>query len=184
MYHTAFVPYSSLHVEYMESRTKHDMHVLHYHDTYEIYLQTAGNATFFQRIPPHTETWRFIPHPAISNALQPKPDVRLLCQICDECLGQGTSNSSHTYRDQPSSGQTGSWPVSPVTGTIRRNGTALSQPSLLSRKRAISFRKASICPCPANFAECAAIYPSRNLSAAGNRHRPCETGDYPCHKLH
>ena len=47
MYHTAFVPYSSLHVEYMESRTKHDMHVLHYHDTYEIYLQTAGERYIF-----------------------------------------------------------------------------------------------------------------------------------------
>ncbi len=47
MYKTAFLPYQSLFYEYKESREKHDMHVLQYHDCYEIYLMTKGEPYLF-----------------------------------------------------------------------------------------------------------------------------------------
>lgn len=47
MYHTAFVPFQSLFLDYHKSNKKHDMQVLQYHDTYEIYLQMAGERYLF-----------------------------------------------------------------------------------------------------------------------------------------
>lgn len=47
MYQTAFVPFQSLFFEYHESRQKHNMHVLQYHDTYEVFLLTAGERYLF-----------------------------------------------------------------------------------------------------------------------------------------
>ena len=47
MYRTAFIPYSQLFYEYMESEKKNDMQVLQYHDCYEIYLMTAGERYLF-----------------------------------------------------------------------------------------------------------------------------------------
>lgn len=54
MYHTAFVPFQSLFFEYHESRQKHNMHVLQYHDTYEIFLLTAGERYLFLNDVCHT----------------------------------------------------------------------------------------------------------------------------------
>jgi AraC-like DNA-binding protein len=47
MYKTAFLPYSELFYEYLESDQVHNMHVLQYHDCYEIYLLTAGERYYF-----------------------------------------------------------------------------------------------------------------------------------------
>lgn len=47
MYQTAFDPYDSLVVSYCESNRKNDMKVQHYHDAYEIYLQTCGERYLF-----------------------------------------------------------------------------------------------------------------------------------------
>lgn len=47
MYQTAFVPFQSLFFDYCESSQKHNMHVLQYHDTYEVYLQTSGERYLF-----------------------------------------------------------------------------------------------------------------------------------------
>lgn len=47
MYHTAFVPYDTLIINYYESPIKNDMKVQHYHDTLEIYLQTCGERYLF-----------------------------------------------------------------------------------------------------------------------------------------
>ncbi len=47
MFHTAFVPFQTLFCDYIHSTQKHDMQVLQYHDTYEIYLQTQGERYLF-----------------------------------------------------------------------------------------------------------------------------------------
>lgn len=47
MYHTAFVPYDTLIINYFESSIKNDMKVQHYHDTLELYLQTCGERYLF-----------------------------------------------------------------------------------------------------------------------------------------
>lgn len=47
MYRTAFLPYTELFYEYLESEKKHNMQVLQYHDCYEVYLMTAGERYFF-----------------------------------------------------------------------------------------------------------------------------------------
>lgn len=47
MYYTAFVPFQNLFCEYRESCERHDMQVLQYHDTFEIYLQTQGERYVF-----------------------------------------------------------------------------------------------------------------------------------------
>lgn len=47
MYQTSFAPYDTLLVSYHESSRKNNMKVQHYHDTYEIYLQTCGERYLF-----------------------------------------------------------------------------------------------------------------------------------------
>lgn len=45
MLHTAFTPYEEFLVEYVRNPGRNDMKVQHYHDTYEFYLQMAGERT-------------------------------------------------------------------------------------------------------------------------------------------
>lgn len=45
MLHTAFTPYEEFLVEYVRKPGRNDMKVQHYHDTYEFYLQMAGERT-------------------------------------------------------------------------------------------------------------------------------------------
>ena len=46
-YLTSFVPYNSFFIDHYQSHQKHDMKIQHYHDTYEIYLQTQGERYLF-----------------------------------------------------------------------------------------------------------------------------------------
>lgn len=45
MLHTSFAPYEDFLVEYVRNPERNDMKVQHYHDTYEFYLQMAGERT-------------------------------------------------------------------------------------------------------------------------------------------
>lgn len=42
MKRTAFSGHDNVYIQYMKNTQKHDMHVQHYHDTYEIYLHLGG----------------------------------------------------------------------------------------------------------------------------------------------
>ena len=45
MKHTEYAPYSGFQVDYVCRPRKSDMKTQHYHDSYELYLQTAGERT-------------------------------------------------------------------------------------------------------------------------------------------
>ena len=47
MYQTAFDPYDQLFVDFLDVHQKSNMKVQHYHDSYEIYLQTGGERYLF-----------------------------------------------------------------------------------------------------------------------------------------
>lgn len=54
MLQTAFTPYPDVFIEYINSTTKHNMPVQHYHDNYEIYLQISGERYLFHNDICHT----------------------------------------------------------------------------------------------------------------------------------